>query len=617
MDMHGVKQWGWVPFLSLGLLISSCGKEGQEQGLATQNTQSGIEQVEVDPELMARFDWLRYEGHDPILDTPKNPETQYSNPILTGFYPDPSITRSGDKFYIVNSTFSYFPGLPVFESTDLVNWTQIGNAIDRPDMLDFKGQKLDELSQKKDGLGQKKDGLGQKKDGLGMSRGVFAPVIKEHNGTFYIANTCVDCQGNFIITAKNPAGPWSDPVWLPEIGGIDPSLFFDEDGKVYLMNNDGPPEAEPLYSGHRAIWMREIDPKTFRSISEPIILINGGVRREEKPIWIEGPSIYKHGDWYYLSAAEGGTALEHSQVILRAKTVLGPYEAYEGNPIMTQRHMPANRDNPITSVGHAAFVVDDAGKWWASFLGVRPYEGDFYNTGRETFLLPVTWKDGWPVILEADVEVPYVLDKPSLPQSKPAKIPMSGNFSFDETFEGEALDPYWLKIRVPSETWHDLEKGELKLRARADGLGDFGQPSFIGRRQQHMYAEASTSLTFSPENIGDEAGLSAFQNDEFYYALGVTKDEDGNRIVQLSKRAGENDPARGVIQATEKLSAGDTSPVSLKIIAKGDAYDFFYKQGQSDWILLHENADGKILSTRTAGGFIGVVFGMYAVKSEN
>ena len=322
--------------------------------------------------LTASFDWFEYTGNDPAFVDPPGPDG-YLNPVLSGFYPDPSVTRGPDGYYLVHSTFSYFPGIPVFQSKDLVHWKQIGNVIDRPGMLDFNG--------------------------LGLSRGVFAPTIEYHDGIFYVANTCVDCGGNFIVTATDPAGPWSDPVWLPDVGGIDPSLFFEDDGSVWIMNNDEPPGGS-TYDGHRAIWFRQVDPETFQSISEPVVLIDGGVRPEDKPIWIEGPHIYHVGDWYYLSAAEGGTAVGHSQVVLRSKKLTGPYEPYENNPILTQRHLPADRPNPITSVGHADLVQDAEGQWWATFLGVRPYAGDLYNTGRETFLMPVKWKDGWPVILE-------------------------------------------------------------------------------------------------------------------------------------------------------------------------------------------------------------------------
>ena len=225
-----------------------------------------------DQRSSAAFDWFEYAGSDPVRAHVTPAANDYLNPILQGFYPDPSITQVGGDYYLVTSTFAFFPGIPVFHSRDLVNWTQIGNAIDRPGMLDF-GR-------------------------LGLSRGVFAPTIEHHDGMFYIANTCVDCGGNFIITARHPSGPWSDPVWICGVGGIDPSLFFDDDGAVYLMNNDAPPEP-PLYSGHRAIWICQIDPVTLQPITEPRVLINGGVRRDERPIWIEGPHIYKHDGYYY------------------------------------------------------------------------------------------------------------------------------------------------------------------------------------------------------------------------------------------------------------------------------------------------------------------------------
>ena len=330
------------------------------------------------------FDWFEYTGRDAVFEQPLPPGS-YRNPVLAGFYPDPSITRAGDSFYLVNSTFAYFPGIPVFESTDLVHWRQIGNVIDRPSQLDF--------------------------DGLGISRGVFAPTIEFHDGTFYVLNTAVDSGGNFFVTASDPAGPWSDPVWLPGIDGIDPSFFFDDDGKVYLLNN-GPPEREPLYDGHRAIWIQEFDPAATQPVGARKVLVDGGVDITTKPIWIEGPHIYSKDGWYYLVCAEGGTGPNHSQVVLRSRSVWGPYDPFDGNPILTQRDLPPDRPSPITNAGHADLVEAPDGSWWATFLATRTYEDIHYNTGRETFLLPVTWRDGWPVILEHGEVIPYVAPGP-------------------------------------------------------------------------------------------------------------------------------------------------------------------------------------------------------------
>ena len=511
--------------------------------------------------------------------------TTFANPILTGFYPDPSITRVGADFYLVHSTFTWFPGLPVWHSTDLVNWTQIGNALDRPGMLDF--------------------------DGLGLSRGVFAPTIEHHDGVFYIANTCVDCGGNCVITASNPAGPWSDPIWVEHVGGIDPSLFFDEDGKVWMMNNDAPPGGS-TYDGHRAIWLRQVHPETFAALSEPVVIIDGGVRPEDKPIWIEGPHIYKRGGWYYLSAAEGGTAVGHSQVILRSRMIEGPYDAFHGNPIMTQRDLPEDRPFPVTSVGHADFVIDDAGEWWVTFLGVRPYEGDYYNTGRETFLLPVTWKDGWPIILDPGAVLPISVRKPALPPSPAPALPTTGTFKVVEDFTGPELPPHWMTPRVPKSDWFRAGEGQVTLTPRPDTLGSGGQPSFLARRQQHIQASADVTLDFEPAP-GEEAGLAAFQSDEFWFALGITKAADGTRVIRLRQRGGPGDPVAGRVLA--EVPAETAGNVRFRFEAKGAVYIASWSTGEEDWRPLGPPLDGKLLSTRTAGGFVGAVFGMYAERT--
>lgn len=538
------------------------------------------------PSEKAVFEWFSYEGRDEVFEHPLAAD-EYQNPILAGFYPDPSITQVRSDYYLVNSTFAYYPGIPVFHSTDLVNWIQIGNVIDRPGMLDFSE--------------------------LGLSRGVFAPTIEHHDGTFYVANTCVDCGGNFIVTAEDPAGPWSDPIWLPDVGGIDPSLFFDEHGKVYLMNNDAP-VGEPRYEGHRAIWIREVDSETFQSISEPIVIIDGGVRPEEKPIWIEGPHIYKVGEYYYLSAAEGGTAVNHSQVVLRADSVLGPYTPFEGNPILTQRHLPEDRPNPITSVGHADFVTDVAGNWWVTFLGVRPYEGDYYNTGRETFLMPVEWKDGWPIITESDGQVPYIGKRPALPSAETVALPMTGNFTVLEEFDAP-LGPEWLFVRVPTEDWWQVENGTLSIKPRHEKLGEKLQPSLITRRQQHLKAIAETQLRYDPHLTG-EAGLVAMQSDEYYFKLGVSHTEEGEAFIRLHGRAGSDDPAAGQLLASQTVEVRDGMTIRFKVDADRSIYRFSYAIEDADYIPIGSEQDGKLLSTRVAGGFVGATLGMYAEKSR-
>ena len=237
------------------------------------------------------FEWFEYTGNDTAL--AGGDSTTYHNPIIAGFAPDPSITRAGDDYYLVTSSFSYFPGVPVWHSRDLVNWSRIGHVLDRPSQLSF--------------------------DTSGVSRGIFAPTLRYHDSTFYMITTVVDQGGNFVVTATNPAGPWSDPTFLG-FDGIDPELFFDDDGRAWILNN-GPPDETPRYDGHRAIWIQEFDAKTKAMIGPRTQVVNGGVDLRKRPIWIEAPHVFKVDGWYYLICAEGGTADQHSEVVFRSRSV--------------------------------------------------------------------------------------------------------------------------------------------------------------------------------------------------------------------------------------------------------------------------------------------------------
>ncbi len=269
------------------------------------------------------FESFTYGGTDDAATRLKSPREQFLNPILAGFYPDPSICRVGDDFYLVNSSFCYFPGIPIFHSRDLVNWTQIGFVLDRPSQFDTI-------------------------HATDVSRGIYAPTIRYHDGTFYLITTLVGGGGNFFVTARNPAGPWSDPHWLNDVDGIDPSFFFDDDGRAYVLNCAPAPDNRPLYDGHRTIRMGEFDPKTGQMTGEQKILVNGGTDISKHPHWIEGPHLFKRNGSYYLIAAEGGTAEAHSEVVFRADSLWGPYKPFQGNPILTQRQLPPDRPDPIT-----------------------------------------------------------------------------------------------------------------------------------------------------------------------------------------------------------------------------------------------------------------------------
>ena len=529
-----------------------------------------------------------YGGTDPAWKELK-PKEEYLNPILAGFYPDPSIVRTGDDYYLVNSSFAWYPGVPIFHSKDLVNWKQIGHVLDRPEQLPL--------------------------DEAGVSGGIFAPTIRYHNGRYYMVTTNVTGGGNFCVTAEKPEGPWSKRVMLPEINGIDPSFFFDGDGKAYIVHNGPPPENKAEYPGHRAIWLFEFDEAKGKVILPGKIIVNGGTDIAKKPVWIEGPHIFKKGGYYYLIAAEGGTEEQHSEVVFRSKEVWGPYESYAGNPILTQRTLPETRKDPITSTGHADFVETRTGEWWAVFLGVQPYENGNFNTGRQTFLLPVTWKDGWPTILENGKEVPRIHKRPALPEDKSEDTPTHGSFTWTDNFRSDKLALQYNLLRTPSEKWYSLKNGSLLIEPRAEDLDSRHNLSLIGHRQQHGDFNATVEMQMKPEDAASDAGMVAFQNEKHSYFLGVRTPENGNeearaRTVFLEKRDG---------QVTTVASMGlpkGTSLIQLRIQGNGKSYTFYFRPVDKDWQQIGGVQDGTILSTKVAGGFVGAYIGMFARKAR-
>lgn len=509
----------------------------------------------------------------------------YNNPILSGFYPDPSICRVEDDYYIVNSSFAYFPGLPLFHSKDLVNWTQIGHAMDRPEQLNL--------------------------DGAGVSRGLFAPAISYHKGVFYIVCTLIDKLGNFVITAKDPKGPWSNPVALPQVNGIDPSLFFDDNDKAYILFNSIPPDNKSMHDGHRTIRMFEFDWQNLKVIGPEKLLINGGTDMAKKPVWIEGPHIFKKDGWYYMICAEGGTGYNHSEVVFRSKAVEGPYISYEKNPILTQRHLDRQRKNPITTTGHADFVETPDGKWYAIFLGCRPYADDHYNTGRETFMAPVQWKDGWPTILEGNEEVQYKYPVPIPSITKKVSNPFGGNAFYKDQFDGDKLNPRFMFLRTVKEPWYSLTEkaGWLSMNLRKETCTEKVNPSFIAFRQQNLRGEASASMQFSPKAENEKAGLIIFQSEANFYYL-CRSIQNGRPVIQLYQSTKDSMK----LHDTRTLET-DPIQLDLKIEARLGNYLFYYRTGGKNWTYFTKEAiEANFLSTKTAGGFVGCVFALYATS---
>lgn len=494
------------------------------------------------------------------------------NPVLKGYYPDPSICRVGEDYYLVCSSNEYFPGLPLFHSKDLVNWQQIGHALDRPNQVRL--------------------------DGINPSSGIFAPTIRYHEGLYYILCTRAGgdpAKRNFVITAKNPKGPWSDPFWLENAPGIDPSLFFDEDGKVWYTGNRTP-EGGERYLKQREIWLQEFDITTMKLKGPITTLLDEGAVRQARNI--EAPHIYKLDGFYYLIIAEGGTDFNHAVTVFRSKNIQGPYETAPKNPIITSRHL--GNDYAIQCIGHADFVETQNGEWYTVLLGTRPYGGKSYaNLARETFIAPLVWEDGWPVVAPGEGRVLAEFPAPNLPEYKVLATPTRDHFNEDK------LGFQWNLIRTPSANLYHInqKKGNLRLFLKPETITEKANPAFIGRRQQHKNFEAITLMEFNPKNK-ETAGLLVYQNPQYHFKLECLL-KDGKKIIRLTKVKASNSE----ILAEQEVNA---KKLYLKVSATGQDYAFHYTPEEGEWNLLMDKVDGSILNRTIAGGFTGVYLAMYA-----
>jgi alpha-N-arabinofuranosidase len=484
---------------------------------------------------------------------------RFRNPILPGFYPDPSICRAGEDYYLVTSTFEWFPGLPVFHSRDLVHWRQLGHVLDRPSQLPL--------------------------DGMLPSRGLFAPTIRYADGTFYVVCTLMDGGGNFIVTGTDPAGPWSEPFWLEDAEGFDPSLFFDDDGRVWYTATRL--RSHPAYEGHTEIWLRELDLAAMRLTGLEHVLWGGALKGA---VWAEAPHLYKIDGKYYLMIAEGGTEHDHAVTIACADRISGPYAGNPRNPVLTHRHL--GLDHPIVGTGHGDLIQTPAGEWWMVLLAMRPYGGYFYNLGRETFLTPVRWEDGWPIAGPVEAGHPA----PVLPEHPWPAEPVCDNF------DATALAPHWNFLRTPRDPFWSLTErpGHLRLRLRPESLADLANPSFVARRQQHVDFAVHTVVDFTPRGERECAGLGLVQNANYHVLFVVTA--EGVRLVRRANGVDE-------VLATEPAPHGR---VYLAVEADGQSYEMRYATEPGRWRRLGKPIDGRILSSPESGGFTGAYVGMYA-----
>ena len=490
------------------------------------------------------------------------------NPILKGFYPDPSICRVGEDYYLVTSSFEYYPGIPIFHSKDLVHWEQIGHVLDRPSQLNL--------------------------DSIKASNGVYAPTIRYNNGVYYVINTLVGKGGNYFVTATNPKGPWSDPIWLKDAPGIDPSLFFDDDGKVYYTGNGRPVDNAPD-SKKRHIWLQELDLNTNKLVGDKkIILVEGALHDASSA---EAPHLYKKGGMYYLIIAEGGTGENHAVTNFRSKQIAGPYESNKKNPILTHRNLGKNY--PIACTGHADMVETQNGEWWMVLLGVRPYGGFHYNLGRETFLVPLQWEENWPVVNLGVGKILFSQQGPNLPKFTSRLVPVKDDFSDD------SLNFVWNFLRTPRNKFWSLQehKGFLRLHLLPESITQLASPAFIGRRQQDTIFEATCKIIFDPKNENESAGMVLLMNNNYHFRFEKVI-RNGKRMLVITKR-------HGGVETNLFNEPYENLSVELGVFADGQNYGFKFSSGNNKWKTLLTNVDGRTLSRSNAGGFTGTYIGLY------
>lgn len=476
----------------------------------------------------------------------------YKNPIITGMNPDPSIVRVDDTYYLVTSTFEYFPGLPIYKSKDLVHWKLISYAVSSKTANPLMGTP--------------------------SSGGQYAATIRYQDGTFYVVGTNYAGRGDFYVTAQNPEGPWSEPVWVNN-WFVDPSLLF-ADGKSYWVNPD--------HKGGFAVG--EIDLKTGQ-FTKPLVTVASG-QGGSSP---EGPHLYKIDGYYYLLSAEGGTGYEHRAVIQRSKSPYGPFEPSPYNPMASNMNKP---DSPIQAIGHADLVNTPDG-WWMVCLGIRPKGGQYHHLGRETFLAPVTWTDdGWPVAGDqGTVQETYAA--PQLPVQTWEPDPAIDNFDSDK------LALVWNFLRNPhSEDWSLVErKGFLRLKGSSISLKEKDSPAYVARRQTGFNMQVKTKLTFNPQSDNEEAGILIRGNDKNHYDFVITR-RNAKPVALLRQVLDGRTTSEQMIGVSE-------GEVTIKIVASELEYKFSISSDQGADELVG-TALTKNLSTEKIQGFTGVFIGMYA-----
>ena len=493
-------------------------------------------------------------------------EITYKNPVISGFNPDPSVVRVGEDYYLVTSSFCYFPGLPIYHSKNLVDWELIGYGLHRSKQIDLHRTKI--------------------------WSGIYAPTIRYHNGKFYIITTNTKHGRNFIISAENPAGPWSDPITVP-IKGYDPSLYFEDDRVIVTWTGD--------YKESHGILQVEIDVESGELKTEPKLIFH-----DPEYYGAEGPHVYKIDGKYYLMIAHGGTAMGHRESIFRSDNLYGPYEYNPENPILRNTFY---RGYTIQSAGHAELFEDHRGNWWMAFLGIRNFGGfaqQISLLGRETHLAPVTWDDDWPVmynegVITLEVSTDQLWEKPK--QELMVKT---------DDFNEEQLAPEWNFMNNPDDKLWKLsrEKEALVLKGNENNLDSLGQKALVMQRQKNYFFEAETTLKFEPEAENQEAGLTVFMARDYHYDLFLTQ-RDGQKVLVARRKIDD-------INLEEKVVPVNTEEITLKVSGDPWQYTFSFENDNDFQELV--TMKNWFITIHTVGeyytGFTGMFLGLFAVGED-
>ncbi|MGN1149069.1 MAG: family 43 glycosylhydrolase [Lachnospiraceae bacterium] len=494
-------------------------------------------------------------------------EEAYRNPIRTGFYPDPSIVRVGEDYYMVNSSFVFFPCIPISHSTDLIHWEIIGYAITNPEWA-----QLDELE---------------------GGRGYWAPDISYYKGRFYICatyrlnDTGTVYRKQMVVSSEKPEGPYSKPVFLDE-DGIDPSIFTDDDGRRYMLLN-------------RGARIFEISEDATRQISPATLLFYGDQKRAP-----EGPHLLKKDGYYYLFEAEGGTGPGHRITVSRSRELFGIYEPCPYNPIMRQQDEQA----AIQRCGHGKPVQTQNGDWYMVYLCGRMVDGAYSILGRETALDPITWTaDGWPIV--------NGLKGPSVLQKKPVvanSVCFHENDKWNKLFgEGDRLSLEWVTPRPPVKDGVRMQEGILSLTGSRLPLSDVGARNILLRRQEHFSFTAGTCMLTGSMAEGQEAGLICYYDENTWVSCGLLQDRDG-LVVQVHEHIGDEDHFHG-----KKQIVGKIQTIEFKVETEKLERTFYYNADGEGWKEAASLPNVYYLcdeGLKKGKRFTGAMLGVYAYAGE-